>query len=418
MWQSVLCLGVGWLLYRLALRQERCFDYNRRYLLLLPVLAAVLPLLPLPAPWKAAPGGILEGAMVYLPAVVVGAELSSWSLNQLPWLGFVYCLGVTGFAGRLGWQLVGLWRSTHRLPREVRAGYVLVRTGGVVPTSSFGRLIFWDETIDLTPAEVSQILRHELAHVRQGHTWERLALEGLRALLWFNPFVHLLSRALELTHEYLADEEASNGMAAPAYAALLARQAATRLGFAAGLTHSFVQSFTLNRIAMLYRTSPVRSWKKWLIVPLSAATLLLAAACQQEPEPAAFPAPPKLISASSSDRQAVISASPDRIYTYVEEMPLFPTGNNDDILTFLQSKMQYPAEAVRDKVQGKVFVSFIIGVDGQVRNVTVTKGFKGLRADCDEAAVAAVQQLPRFTPGKQNGQPVAVSFTVAVQFKL
>ena len=151
-------------------------------------------------------------------------------------------------------------------------------------------------------------------------------------------------------------------------------------------------------------------------MPLSAAILFLVAACEQEPEPATTPAPPKQISVSSSSgKQAVVSSSPDRVYTYVEEMPLFPTGNNDDILSFLQSKIQYPAEAKRDKVQGSVFVAFTVEADGQVTDASIKKG---IGAGCDEAALKAVQQLPRFTPGKQDGQPVAVSFVVAVQFKM
>ena len=73
------------------------------------------------------------------------------------------------------------------------------------------------------------MLRHELAHVHQRHTHDRLVVEVLRAVLWFNPFVHLCGRALALTHEYLADKAALRGSAnsAPAlstaYARLLAR---------------------------------------------------------------------------------------------------------------------------------------------------------------------------------------------------
>ena len=69
-------------------------------------------------------------------------------------------------------------------------------------------MVFWDETLPLSAREANQVLRHELAHVRQGHTYDHLLLEVLRAVLWFNPFVHLCGRALALTHEFLADEAA------------------------------------------------------------------------------------------------------------------------------------------------------------------------------------------------------------------
>ena len=100
-------------------------------------------------------------------------------------------------------------------PARPHAGYTLAETHGRLPTSSFGRVVFWDETLALSPAEARQVLRHELAHVRQGHTYDRLLLELLRAALWFNPFVHLCGRALALTHEYLADEAALHDDASP-----------------------------------------------------------------------------------------------------------------------------------------------------------------------------------------------------------
>ena len=421
MFQSTLYLGAGWLLYRLALRQERCFDYNRRYLLLLPVLAALLPLLELPALWTTAlSGGILSTTVVQLPAVVVNPSvLDAWFLSQWPWLQIVYGMGVVALLVRLGWQLLTLRHSIRQLPREARPGYVLVRTGGQLPVSSFGNLIFWDETIPLSDTEANHILRHELAHVRQGHTWERLALEVLRAGLWFNPFAHLLPRALELTHEYLADEEAMSAVSAPAYAALLARQAAARLGFAAILTHPFVQSFTLNRIAMLHRTSPIRRWKQWLALPL-VALLTFTVACEQSTESVA---PPK---GASSQNAAVLPPPPapetepirpaltNHVYNSVEEMPSFPTGNNNDIVAYIQSKIKYPAEAVRNKVKGKVIISFVIDKEGNVTDILIEKG---IGSGCDQAALNAVRQLPRFAPGRQDGQPVAVRFVVPIQFE-
>jgi TonB family protein len=297
-----------------------------------------------------------------------------------------------------------------------------------MPISSFGSLVFWDDTATLTPAETRHILRHELAHVRQGHTWERLALEVLRAILWFNPFVHLLPRALELTHEYLADEEALKDISASDYAALLARQAAARLGFTPVLTHSFIQSFTLNRIAMLYRTSPGRRWKQWLALPL-AAVLFLTVACERSTElvaPTADatgasvkhmpvpPPPPPPADEPVPPPPPPPAPVPDKIYERVEEMPAFPTGNNNDIVTYIQSKLKYPAEAVRNKVKGRVIISFVIDKEGNVTDAFIEKG---IGSGCDQAALNAVRQLPQFAPGKQDGQPVAVRFVIPIQFE-
>ncbi|WP_317040503.1 M56 family metallopeptidase, partial [Hymenobacter coccineus] len=167
---------------------------------------------------------------------------------------------------------------------------------------------FWDDTAALVPAEAAQVLAHEAAHVRQGHTYDVLWLESWRAVLWFNPFIYPLVRALALTHELLADRaalaETTAAPAAPgpplgpaAYATLLARLATRRLTLPEAplpLLHSFTHSLTLTRIAMLKSSHPVRRWKQWLALPAVAG--LLAVACQpavyMQPNNGVAPPPP------------------------------------------------------------------------------------------------------------------------------
>nr|GFC48822.1 hypothetical protein [Tanacetum cinerariifolium] len=144
------------------------FGYNRAFLLLAPVLAALLPLLPRPAMplWLNSPAVAIAasktGVAVLLPAGQISqapaptAEWSAWT-----WLGAIYLAGVALGLGRLAWQAGRLWVLARRLPREVRPGYVLAYTGGRLPTSSFGRFVFWDETVGLPLAEELAVLAHE-----------------------------------------------------------------------------------------------------------------------------------------------------------------------------------------------------------------------------------------------------------------
>jgi TonB family protein len=420
---STVLLGAWWLCYRLALRQERSFAYNRWFLVLGPPLAAGLPLLPVawPTNWGAGPAPLAGMAAVLLPPVAVSssgaggmpAAAASWPLMLL----VVYVVGVGVVLGQLALELGQLWRSTHRLAREKRAGYTLVPTHGHVPTSSFGRLVFWDETLALSPAEADQVLRHELAHVRQRHTADRLLLELLRAGLWFNPFVHLCARALALTHEYLADEEALRHAAAqvpafsPAtsYTHLLARQVASRLGFSVPLAHTFSHSQTLRRIAMIQKTSPIRRWKQWLALPMLG-LLFGAVACEK----AGAPAEPAVSSAAQDALAPPPPPTLEKVYTYVERMPELPTGGgNAGIVAYIQSQLTYPQVPAARRKEGRVFVSFTVNSGGEVFNPTIVKG---LGPEYDAAVLAAIAKLPRFKPGTQDGKPVAVSFTVPIMF--
>jgi TonB family protein len=102
------------------------------------------------------------------------------------------------------------------------------------------------------------------------------------------------------------------------------------------------------------------------------------------------------------------------IYTYVEQMPV-PPGGIGITLQRIQNHLRYPAEAQQRGVQGKVFVKFVVDAAGQVQQAAV---LKGLGAGCDEEALRIIRELPAWTPGKQNGQPVSVYYTLPVAFRL
>jgi len=97
----------------------------------------------------------------------------------------------------------------------------------------------------------------------------------------------------------------------------------------------------------------------------------------------------------------------------VEKMPqLSSAGNTDAILQAVQQRFVYPPAALRDKVQGRVFVKITVGANGLVQRADIVRG---LRADCDSAIVKAVRQLPRFEPANRGGQQaVASAFTLPI----
>jgi TonB family protein len=111
-----------------------------------------------------------------------------------------------------------------------------------------------------------------------------------------------------------------------------------------------------------------------------------------------------------------MTRSGHKIYTYVEQMPqLGEGGGMPALVQAVQSKISYPrAIPGETPPSGRAFVSFVVDADGTVQD---TKIVKGLSPAFDAAVVAAVQQLPRFAPGKQAGQPVAVAYTLPVEFK-
>ena len=93
---------------------------------------------------------------------------------------------------------------------------------------------------------------------------------------------------------------------------------------------------------------------------------------------------------------------------------MFP-GGEDARIKFMSENLTYPKEAVKNGIQGKVFVTFVVEKDGKITNV---KALRGIGGGCDEEAVRVISMMPNWVPGKQKGKPVRVQFNIPVQFKL
>lgn len=104
----------------------------------------------------------------------------------------------------------------------------------------------------------------------------------------------------------------------------------------------------------------------------------------------------------------------NRVYDVVEQMPSFP-GGISGLRTYLNQNIRYPAEAQENCVQGRVVVSFVVGKDGHISDVTV---LRSVDPSLDKEAVRVIRNMPRWTPGKHGGEPVKVRYNVPVSFRL
>ena len=99
------------------------------------------------------------------------------------------------------------------------------------------------------------------------------------------------------------------------------------------------------------------------------------------------------------------------MYAYAEQMP----EPGYDIGKYLVDHLHYPDSAYSANIQGRVIVKFIVNENGSISNARVEKGIGG---GCDEEALRIVSSMPKWKPGKQNGMPVKVLFTLPIKFVL
>ena len=104
----------------------------------------------------------------------------------------------------------------------------------------------------------------------------------------------------------------------------------------------------------------------------------------------------------------------NKIFTVVEQMPMYP-GGDAALMQYLSSNIHYPAVAAENGVQGRVVVGFVVERDGSITDVNV---MRSVDPSLDREAVRVVKNMPRWTPGKQNGSAVRVKYQVPVTFRL
>lgn len=102
------------------------------------------------------------------------------------------------------------------------------------------------------------------------------------------------------------------------------------------------------------------------------------------------------------------------VFFIVEEMPVFP-GGEEALRKYIAQSVKYPAIAQENGIQGRVFVAFVVNTKGEVTDVKIARG---VDPNLDKEAIRVVTNMPKWSPGKQRGKAVKVSYTVPINFVL
>lgn len=99
-------------------------------------------------------------------------------------------------------------------------------------------------------------------------------------------------------------------------------------------------------------------------------------------------------------------------------------GGSEALLEYIRNNMIYPEDALKDSVQGRVIVQFIVEKDGSISYPKIVRTFMMNPADSvkshlfDAEAIRLISAMPKLTPGKKNGEPCRILYNISVNFKL
>ena len=112
-----------------------------------------------------------------------------------------------------------------------------------------------------------------------------------------------------------------------------------------------------------------------------------------------------------SSQKAVVSQ--DSIHRVTEVMPQYPGGPNE-MMKYIQENIKYPQSAKDNKIEGRVYVSFVVEKDGSITNAAV---MRGIDKECDAEALRVVSSMPKWNPGQHKGEVVRTQFTIPIIYK-
>ena len=423
--RSGLYLGVFYAFYLLVMRRTTFFRLNRVVLLAGSVLCALLPL------WRIRTVQLLAEAG---PLTMTGAGDPSQAGTPtgigLAWDQILGILYLAGFLVVLGISLISVYKM-YRLSGDKEStrlnGFRTVFLENGTPSFSFVKTIFiCPQDLEQNPA----IFLHESMHVKSRHYLDLFLFRIIQLVWWWNPLVWLMRTELGLLHEYEADEKVINhGIDATQYQLLLVRKAVgeQRFSLASGFQHAKLK----NRITMmLIPTSSTRMRYAYLaLLPLLAVFVYACNPTKNNKVPAPAAAeesevPTVETRAAEADPEiqepaVEIRTMPDSgeeiPFNLVETKPSFQGGDANAFSRWVNSQLAYPDKAKEEKIAGRVVLSFKVDTDGVVRDVKVLRGAHEL---LDAEAVRVISASPKWEPGRQKGEPVAVTYTFPVIFQL
>ena len=456
--KSSVCLAVFYLFYRLLLSRETFHRFNRVALLSILLLSCLLPLVEVTVEKQTEVHQTMMTLeqWLMLADMINTADATEGQAEEVTvtWIQvalLVYLVGILFFAFRNGYSLLKLGSLLRSGRKEHLEKYadgkekvtLIVHDHDIAPFSWMKYIVISQKDLDENGRE---ILIHELAHIQNRHSWDLLVADICIFFQWFNPASWLLKQELQNIHEYEADETViEKGVDAKQYQLLLIKKAVgTRLY---SMANSFNHSKLKKRITMMLKkkSNPWAKLKYLYVLPVAAIavtafarpeisetaeeiaavkvndlTAIVETKAAKTIEEAvqvstvlkdtAKPVEVKYIPVEVSDK---LKGTP--LYEVVEQMPEFLGGGMAAVLEYIQKNMQYPESAKKNGTQGRVTVQFVIDKEG---NVTEPKVIRSVDKELDAEAIRLVKSMPKWKPGMQKGEVVAVKYTMPVLFKL
>ena len=407
---------VLYLAYKLLFRNSNRFQLNRIILLTIAIFAFVLPFIRIS----------LEGqqfqemtsfkqemdVIFYSDAIIEETAVEANTLSITDVISYIYIIGVVFFLMKFVYNIVKIYKikAGNKIEKIDNVNFIYTNESHI-PFSFLKNIYIPKDNLD------EMIIKHEMSHVKNHHSVDVILMEIMIAFQWFNPFIRMIKNELKNNHEFIADSEAIKDEDEKSNYMMLLLQQCTADDFST-IANNFSFLLTKKRISMITKNQKVKGSviKVLLTLPVFALLILLNSQCDntkpnEEKQQTTVTETETILEQPVYDTEA--ATLQDSIYRVTEVMPEYPGGPNE-MMKYLQENIKYPQSAKDNKIEGRVYVTFVVEKDGSITNATV---LRGIDKECDAEALRVVSSMPKWTPGQHKGEVVRTQFTIPIYYK-
>ena len=407
------------LLYEAFFKNEPYFRINRFFLLSGIALSLTLPFFPISLVDDNITTAIrLEEFVAYANTTSENMVIAS-NTNAINWYEMIYGIGAVCFGLLFIIKIIRLNHLLNRSQRVVLNGTRIFLLEDLTQAFTFMNNIY----VGKEQAEETCVIEHEKVHQKQWHSLDLLFLELMKIVFWFNPLLYFYQKRLVEAHEFEADRQTYPKFQNCYYQTLINQALGTKIDLLT--SYWSAPKLIKRRLSMLQqKQKSTKGMSKYLLAIPALAVSVLMLSAGNAPQNNLSESLPKIsvTEAQLTNNQVVNDTLP---FTKVDKTPRFKECENvseSENLDCFRKKMdahiarnfKYPEAALKNNLQGKVTVVFVIGAEGKV----VVKSLKGGDKLLQEEAKRLIEMLPELIPAKHEGKNIAVNFVYPISFKL
>jgi beta-lactamase regulating signal transducer with metallopeptidase domain len=396
--KSGILLLIFYAVYKLTLENEKMFRFNRVYLLLSLAFSFIIPLqfFSFETALSTKIGTVqLEELVLQNNNRSLNATVQDDYVKSL--ILAIYALVFLVLVTRFVLSIASFYRKTKNNEIQLIKEEKVVLIAEPILPHSFWNTIFINKEEFEKGKIPSELIAHEKAHLQQKHTLDILFVEVLQIIFWFNPLLVLYKKAIKLNHEFLADEAVNKQFdAVRNYQNLLLDFASNKNTISLASNINYL--ITKKRLLMMTKKeSPIKVVFKVLAVSAVYVLLLFVFSTKTMAQ--------KVTNKSDvKEKNVYMTGDP------IEKQPEFP-GGMLAFYKFIGSNFKMPAEASKNKIEGKVYMQFMVEKDGSLSEI---KTMKDAGYGVGDEVVRVLKLSPKWVSGSQDGKPVRVMYSLPI----